>query len=144
MSGNLIQVKKLFFDSTQVMSAVDRATRRVLSRFGAYVRRSARSSIRKRKRVSAPGKPPSSHTGLLRQFILFSYDARAQSVVVGPAQLNSKRGNTLDVLEHGGVVQGWRRGQPHLVRIAARPFMAPAFEKEQPKLPAMWRDSVKK
>lgn len=29
------------------------------------------------------------------------------------------------------------------VNIAARPFMGPAMEKEEPKVPAMWRDSIR-
>lgn len=33
------RVQELFFDRTAVTGAVDRATRSVLSRFGAYVRR---------------------------------------------------------------------------------------------------------
>jgi len=29
------------------------------------------------------------------------------------------------------------------VKIKARPFMGPAFNKEKPKLPAMWASSIK-
>jgi len=68
------EIKQLFFDSPKVVRAVDRTTRRVLSKFGAFVRRTARSSIRKRKRISEPGSPPSSHSGLLKKFIFFGYD----------------------------------------------------------------------
>jgi len=50
--------KQMFFDTKAVMRATDKATRRVLSKFGAFVRRSARSSIRKRKRTSAPASRP--------------------------------------------------------------------------------------
>jgi len=53
-------ITNMFFDSKKVVSATDRATRRVLSRFGAFVRRTAKQSIRKRKKVSQPGSPPSS------------------------------------------------------------------------------------
>jgi len=59
------QAKGMFFDRKAVTSAVDRTERRVLSRFGAFVRRGAKSSIRKRKRAAEAGMPPSSHTGLL-------------------------------------------------------------------------------
>jgi len=46
--------KAFFFDSAPVKRAVDRATRRVLSRFGAFVRRTAKKSIRKarQKKIS--------------------------------------------------------------------------------------------
>jgi hypothetical protein len=131
--------KSLFFDRAKVVDATDRATRRVLSRFGAFVRRSSRSSIRRRKRVSRPGEPPSSHNGLLKRFIFFGYDPASRSVVIGPQRLTqNNRGQAPALLEHGGT--GTANGKR--VRYHPRPFMGPAFEKEQPKLPAMWRNSV--
>ncbi len=139
--------KKMFFDRKAVRSAVDRTARRVLSKFGAFVRRGAKSSIRKRKRASSAGEPPSSHSGLLKKFIFFGYERDRRSVVIGPARLNQKIGDAPHALEHGGVstvVEGLRgRRRKRRVRIKARPFMGPAFEKEKPKLAAMWRDSVK-
>ena len=142
-----MDLKAIFFDRKAVRSAVDRTARRVLSRFGAFVRRAAKSSIRKRKRASAPGEPPSSHTGLLKQFIFFGYDRDRRSVVTGPQRLNQKVGDAPAALEHGGVstvVEGLRgRRRRRRVRIKARPYMGPAFEQERPKLAAMWRDSVK-
>lgn len=139
-----MDVKKLFFDTKAVRSKVDAATRRVLSRFGAFVRRTARSSIRKRKRISKPGDPPSSHTGLLRRFIWFGYEPDRNSVVIGPVRLTgNRRGKAPSVLEHGGTIMLERNGQRTPAQVRPRPFMGPAFEKEQPKLPAMWRDSIK-
>ena len=139
--------KRMFFDHKAVRSAVDRTARRVLSKFGAFVRRGAKSSIRKRKRASSPGQPPSSHAGLLKKFIFFGYERDRRSVVIGPARLNQKIGDAPHALEHGGistVVEGLRgRRRKRRVRIKARPFMGPAFEQEKPKLAAMWRDSVK-
>ncbi|HEX7010618.1 MAG TPA: hypothetical protein VF184_11585 [Phycisphaeraceae bacterium] len=133
------EITKLFFDKQAVTSRVDRTTRRVLSKFGAFVRRTARSSIRKRKRTSEPGKPPSSHTGLLKKFIFFGYDPRRDSVVIGPVRLSQKgRGEAPHLLEYGGP----RRSGGRRSRYRARPFMGPAFEQERPKLPAMWRDSI--
>jgi len=140
-------VKRMFFDRKAVTSRVDRATRRVLSKFGAFVRRAAKSSIRKRKRASAPGQPPSSHSGLLRRFIFFGYDAGKRSVVIGPQRLNQKVGDAPHALEYGGistVVEGTRRKRrKRRVKISARPYMGPAFEQERPKLSAMWQDSVR-
>jgi len=139
--------KQMFFDRKAVTGAVDKAARKVLSRFGAFVRRGAKSSIRKRKRVSSPGEPPSSHTGLLKRFIFFGYDRRRRSVVIGPQRLNQKIGDAPQALEHGGtstIVEGLRgRRRKRRVRMKARPYMGPAFQKEQPKLPAMWAGSVR-
>ena len=139
--------KQMCFDRKAVMGAVDRATRKVLSKFGAFVRTDARHSIRKRKAISEPGNPPSSHVGLLRKLIYFGYDRGRRSVVIGPQRLNQKVGDAPHALEHGGtstVIDGLRgRRKKRRVRIAARPFMGPAFEREKPKLPAMWASSIK-
>jgi len=137
------EITRLFFDKKSVTSQVDRTTRRVLSRFGAFVRRTARSSIRKRKRISEPGQPPSSHIGLLKKFIFFGYEPRKRSVVIGPVRLSQKgRGEAPALLEYGGSTTLVRRGRRRRARFRPRPFMGPAFEKEHPKLPAMWRDSI--
>lgn len=137
----------MFFDSERVVRAANAANRRNLSKAGAFVRRTARSSIRKRKRISAPGQPPSSHTGLLKRFIFFGYDAGSKSVIIGPMRLNSKAGMAPEALEHGGrsVVVTGRRGRRkrRRIRVHARPFMGPAMEKELPKFPKLWSNSVK-
>lgn len=143
-----MRIQSLFFDRPKVRRAVDHAKRRSLSRAGAFIRQRARTSIRKRKRSSRAGEPPSSHTGLLRRFILFGYDRRSDSVVVGP--VGFRRSRAPSVLEFGGptkVVSSSRRGagrrkQSRTIRIAARPYMRPALEKERSNLPAVWRNSV--
>lgn len=138
------EIKQIFFDRGAVTKRVDPATRKVLSKFGAYVRRTAKGSIRKRRRPSPAGRPPSSHTGLLKKFIFFGYEPTRQSVVIGPVRLNQRgRGDAPTLLEHGGSATIKRRGKRKRAIYKPRPFMGPAFEKEQPKLPAMWRDSVK-
>jgi len=138
----------MFFDRKKVLRAADRANRQNLSRAGAFVRTTARHSIRRRKGASKPGSPPSSHTGLLKRFIFFGYDRRRQTVVVGPMRLNQKVGNATEVLEHGGtsvVIQGLRRRRrKRRVRIRARPFMGPALRKEAPKFPKLWAHSVRR
>ncbi len=136
------QAKGMFFDRKAVTSAVDRAERRVLSRFGAFVRRGARSSIRKRKRASEPGMPPSSHTGLLKRNIFFLYEPQQSGVVIGPTLLG-KGTDAPRLLEHGGSATRRKRKRRVRVTYQPRPFMGPAFEQEKPKLPKMWRDSVR-
>ncbi|HOD83934.1 MAG TPA: hypothetical protein PKG77_21130 [Phycisphaerae bacterium] len=138
------KITKLFFDKKAVRDKVDAGTRRVLSKFGAFVRRTARGSIRKRKKPSPPGTPPNSHVGLLKKFIFFGYEPAKRSVVIGPVRLSQKgRGEAPHLLEYGGTGTVERKGKRRRAKIRARPFMAPAAEKEQPKLPAMWRDSVR-
>ncbi len=143
------QVKGLFFDRAVVADAMDKTTRRAFSKFGAFVRTRARSSIRKRKRVSEPGSPPSSHSGLLRQFIFFAYDPDRKSVVIGPAKLNSVLSPTAaKSLEHGGesIVRSGRRehGETRKVLVRPRPFMQPAFEAELPKAAKLFENSLNK
>jgi len=135
--------KQLFADSKAVLSAADRASRKVLGKFGAYVRRTAKQSIRKRKRPALPGSPPSSHTGLLKRHIYFFADAQSRNVVIGPIRLSGRAsgGEAPHALEEGGMVSiaGKRK-----VRIQPRPFMGPAMEKEKPQLPQLWRNSITK
>ena len=138
------EITKLFFDKKAVTSKVDAAKRGVLSRFGAFVRRTARSSIRKRKKPAPPGQPPSSHVGLLKKFIYFGFDPAKQSVVIGPVRLTQKgRGEAPRLLEHGGATTLKRRGKRTRTKMRARPFMGPAMAKEQPKLPSMWKSSIR-
>lgn len=141
-----MRIKGLFFDRQKITRAVDKAKRAVLSKAGAFIRTVARTSIRKRKGSAPPGSPPHSHVGLLRKFILFGYDRTSDSVVVGPAKLN-KPNEAPRVLEHGGTTTATRfaRGKrrSRRVRIAARPFMGPALEKERSKLPKLWAGSVR-
>jgi len=150
--------KSNFFDRLTVITAAGQARVRVFSRFGSHVRRRAKSSIRKRKKSSKPGQAPSSHVGTLRRLIFFSYDRNRNSVVMGPTLINHPTGAP-EILEYGGntVVDDvrWVSGPKYgnrrqriattkRVKIAARPYMGPAFKAELPGLPAMWKDSIRK
>ncbi len=141
-----MRIKDLFFDRAAVARAVDGTKRKVLSKAGAFIRTAARTSIRKRKKSAPPGSPPHSHEGSLRRLILFGYDRAADSVVVGPVGV--KKSVAPKTLEHGGrtMVRSRRGGRlmSRNVRIAARPFMAPALDRERPQLPQLWRNSIKK
>lgn len=141
-----LRIKDLFFDRHVITQAVDKAKREVLSRAGAFIRTTARTSIRKRRGTSPPGSPPYSHTGLLRRWVLFGYDRSSDSVVVGPARLN-RPGDAPHTLEFGGTTKAVRRRRgrriERRVRIAKRPYMAPALEKEAPRLPRLWAGSVR-
>ena len=134
--------RRLGLDTKKIQRSAYQAQRRVLSRFGYLVRRDAIQSIRRRKRVSHEGQTPSSHAGLLRRFILYAYQQARSSVIVGPKRLNGKRGRAPAALEHGGRSLTSDK-RPRSIRIKPRPYMGPAFERQKPKLPAMWRDSIR-
>lgn len=139
----LAPAKANFFDRQKVRSAMDDATRRVLSRFGAYVRQRARTSIRKRRGASAPGSPPHSHVGLLRRGILFAYDARTRSVVVGPFLLRPGS-RAPNLLEYGGfAVVTDDQGRRRRAYYRARPYMRPAFQAELSRLPDQWKGKLR-
>lgn len=114
------KLKDLFFDTTAVEKALAKAERRELSKIGAFIRKRARSLLRRRKKPSSPGSPPSVHSAdkvaSLRN-ILFAYNPKAHGVIVGPVGLNQvnylKSGfrTTIPALmEFGGTVRipEWR------------------------------------
>jgi len=141
-----MNTKFAFFDSPKVIRSVDRMKRRELAQAGGFVRTTSRRSIRKRKRVSLPGQPPSSHSGELRQ-IRFGFDSKRDSVVVGPVKF--KKGNIPQALEHGGITTVLRRNpnsgkiEKKRIRIKARPSMDPALQKAIPRFPGLFRDSLR-
>ena len=114
------KVTRAFFDRDVLVAACDKATRDVLSKFGAYVRTTAKQSIKKSpfatkkergqeridfsRKTSTPGSPPFSQTGGLKKGIFFSYDRQARRVVIGPARFHSGKGTAPAVLEYGGSV----------------------------------------
>jgi hypothetical protein len=144
------QFRRYFFGRQAVVSAADRTKKRVLNRFGAFVRTKARQSIRKRKRVSRPGEPPTNRKGQLKRFLFYGYEPQRDSVVIGPAKLNGSKFSIPEVIEHGGKTtvsvrqkkRGKRRRNHKRITYAARPFMQPAFQNEQQKLPQLWKDAI--
>src|SRR6185312_5215326 len=120
----------LFFDSRPVIDAMDRKERASLSRIGAFIRTAARSLMRRRKRYSRPGEPPSVHEGSLKNKLFFSYDPRTKSVVVGPAKY--KQGDIPRLLEEGGDESVVHKGVMERIHIEPRPFMQPALKQEMP------------
>jgi len=148
-AGGFINMKfSMFFDKAPVLRAVARAERQVLSKAGAFVRRRAKGLVRKRKRVSRPGEPPSSHAGHLRRLIFFGYDRAASSVVIGPLRFG--QGEAPALLEFGGIVtrerkagRGRTMGARRTMRYRPRPFMGPALEAETPNFPSLFKDCIR-
>ena len=116
-------------------AALARGRRRALYRIGAFVRRSARQSIRRGKSASHPGSPPRTRTGFLRGRILFGVETT--SVVIGVPLRSTRAGAATGpaALEYGGRTRILRRIGGRLrrdsVRIRPRPFMRLALERER-------------
>ena len=163
LTMSVSRAKNLFFDRAFVIERIDAASRKAMSRGGAIVMRSARKSIKDgvvlargrvkegerrqvaERRTSKPGDPPFSQTGFLRDYLLFAFDPASRSVVVGPARRGRSSGAP-ETLEFGGtaVIERRRDGRREkaTVRIAARPYMAPALAREASKLPEQLRNTV--
>lgn len=153
------KMKAMFFDRQAVIRDLDRRERAALIRIGSFVRTRARSLIRSRKRkpkrgrpakLSQQGEPPISWQKPGLKNILFHYDSREKSVVIGPVQFNHGQ-DVPGLLELGGMNRitesryydrrmpwhpgEWQNGpvetRQRSVNIEARPFMGPALEKEQ-------------
>jgi hypothetical protein len=131
---SLAQLKSFFFDRKRVQDAAEKGTVRALSKFGAFVRRAAQTSMRYRKKASPPGQPPSAHKdkrraalkklgraknngALLRELLFFAYDPRTRSVVVGPLGFKSKGGVSVPALHEFG---GTRTAYPSEKFVAGR------------------------
>jgi len=136
---------KLFLP--EVKRAVDSANIRVLKRQGAYLRGVAKRSIRYKKNSainSAPGSAPYTHgRKVLKNAIMFAYDAASMTVVIGPS--NNKVGDIAATHEHGGTEQHKKKDGSgyYSASYPARPYMGPAFEKIKNKLPEFWHNAIK-
>jgi hypothetical protein len=145
---SISRTKLFFFDSKKVLKTVDKQTRQVFSKFGSFVRQTARGLIRKGKKPSKPGKPPHGHgPQLLKRFLFFSWEPTTRSVVIGPAKLNGTIGSAPEALEKGKrtKIVSTRNHQrvKRTATIRPRPFMAPAVAKELKTLPSKWTKSVR-
>jgi hypothetical protein len=145
-----------FFRPDPLQRAAQRAKRRVLSRAGAYVRQTARRSLKPYQSPARPGDPPRSRTGLLKRFIYFGLMPDGHTVVIGPARLGRTQMHgsitTPQLLEHGGPrklnprKQTPRKSAPGgapIVHHRAYPYMGPALDKEAPNFPQLFRGEVR-
>jgi hypothetical protein len=137
----LASLKKAFFDRGKVSRFLDAKTKRVLSKFGSFVRRRAQTSMRPDPKADKGGKPTYSPAGqpprargrkLLRKMLFFAYEQAAKTVYVGPLRLAATaQQHVPKTHEEGGVIVRRTRGggQKHH-RYKKRPFMKPAFDRE--------------
>lgn len=149
------QMKDFFFDRKVIERQVNREKRRSMSRSLAFIRTKARSLLRRRKRSSSPGSPPSVHskdpTASLKK-ILFAYDMATGGGVVGPVKINRSNPEfrssepVPSIMESGGsvLIRRGKKSRGRRVTYAARPFMQPALdhEIEQGNVIAPWSNVV--
>ena len=124
---------RIEFDESRILVAVKSGNITALRRAGAYIRKSAQNKVTQSSNASAPGSPPNTRRGLLKQSLLFGVEKQRQSVVVGPAE--KFIGTAMSAHEFGGTYR--RRRYPK------RPLMGPTLQATLPKLPTLWEKSVK-
>lgn len=103
-----------FFDRAGMQRHAGNSTVSALRQIGGRVFRTARNSIRTRKKPSAPGSPPSSHSGWYKHQIIFGFDSlNPPSVMVGVppgVRLQDASGPRMHRLHEFGGTRPQRRG----------------------------------
>jgi len=120
-------------ETRQVRAKAQQGSFKSLGHAGAAIRLTAKRSIRRRKKASPEGQPPSTRKGQLRGAIRYEVEKQKDLVVIGPE--HSKVGTSAGAHEHGG---RYKRQ-----RYPKRPFMGPALNKTKDRLPKLWAGSVK-
>ena len=121
------------FDEDGLVARIARASRDILRRAGAYVRRVAQRKVVTSPKPSLPGQSPHSRRGLLKRGILFGVERDGKSVLVGPGFRFV--GESMSAHEFGGK---YRKE-----RYPKRPLMGPSLKESVPHLARMWDGAVK-
>lgn len=172
----------MFFDQQKVIQAIGIKAAQDFAGLGFYTRKAIKNSMKSGKskaqnkslrqkrgiRSSKPGEPPRYITGALRDNVLFSYDPKKRSLVVGPRRLNDKSFGASSpipqVLNEGGAyyqtlyayrhqdgtVGKFKRKNSERIKVGrkiiemeARPYNGPAA-KNWPKILQKWRGLIAK
>ncbi len=120
-------------NTKQVLTKAKKGSIKSLGHAGATIRLTAKRSIRRRKKPSPEGRPPSTRKAQLRGAILYAVEKQNDLVAIGPER--AKVGTSAAAHEHGG---RYKRQ-----RYPKRPFMGPALETTKERLPRKWAGSVK-
>ncbi len=120
-------------NTKKVLAKAKRGSIKSLGHAGATIRLTAKRSIRRRKKPSPEGRPPSTRKAQLRGAILYAVEKQNDLVAIGPER--AKVGTSAAAHEHGG---RYKRQ-----RYPKRPFMGPALETTKERLPRKWAGSVK-
>ena len=157
--------KRFFFDRKAVSDIVGKEAAKALGKAGAFVRRRARSSMRrgsKRQREagqrvpSNPGMPPkawSTDNVATLKNIQFAFNPKGMSIFVGPLALNmggmGQHGSIAGIHEHGGTkrILEWRFNQVEFMKSwrGWRKYRSSAkFSNEWRRRALRWRDASRK
>lgn len=143
MPFSVSTIGKGFFNPDRILKGLAREKRGALSKAGAYVRKSAKSSLKYGRGSSPRGKPPTVHRSIgytrttkvkgvekkqaaspFRELIFFAWDEATESVVVGPAIFNESKAGA---------------GQVPAKLEESHPTMVPAMGANTDKFPDLFR-----
>lgn len=168
MNFTIKQAKGNFFDTEKVTKAIGKARAKVGNRQGALIRKIMRQSMRRKKGPAPAGQPPHAHQGGIKDKTYYAWDAKTQSVVVGPVKLG--KGTAPEIQDKGGtvVVSGIYRRDGKFIplfvmsakgrvgavasgkvvkvafKVEPRPFSDPALQKAKKYMAEKWKDAVGK
>ena len=114
----------------RVADAAQEAKFRNFGHAAASIRKDAISTIEKSEKASAPGSPPHTRRGQLPRAIRYAVDK--DGAIIGPVA--SVVGESGAAHEFGGTYKG--------EDYPARPFMAPALERAEPRFAGDWQGSI--
>lgn len=132
-----LRIKLRYEDETEkVKDRTRKASFQSIKHAAGAVRKTAQRSIREapKGKASPPGKPPRTRgKRRLRESIGYHVESPLEAIV-GPTRF--RVGESGAAHEFGGKFRG--------DEYPARPYMRPALEKMRSRLPAHWRDSVRR
>jgi len=154
---------RLRFGDDRINRLMSQARKRALMKAGQFLRRAARTGIRRSSKPSSPGQPVHTQTGFFKEAIRYEYDTGMNAVVVGPAYGDP---DIMRLHESGGSRQlvewsrrgskkwrppGWRprgrgaerTGRTMQVRYPDRSYLVSALEKAKRDLLAKFPEAFR-
>jgi hypothetical protein len=103
------------FDKNKLKKKAETANFTSLRHAGGAIGKTAKFSIRRRKKPSKPGSPPHTQTGMLRRVIRYDVSRNKTEVAIGP--VNQIAGRIWNLHEFGGVATKRRKLKPHRFKV---------------------------
>ena len=100
-----LQVKDMFFDRQKVIKAIEKTTKKNLSRMARFIQVRAKQSLIRRKKSSRPGSQPyvkSKNKFANLKNILYFYEEMTETAVIGPVRFGRSNPPVPQLMEHGG------------------------------------------
>lgn len=103
------------FHKGKLKKKLETATFTSMRHAGGAIGKTARFSIRRRKKPSRPGSPPHTQTGMLKRVIRYEVNSSKTGVAIGP--VNEIAGRIWNLHEFGGTATKRRKLKPHRFKV---------------------------